>query len=225
MALYAYAEMNNAQLVTAAVKFDQEQKEYKKELDAVKAELQSRGLQIIEDRNVKFIKFFSSDGNASVMDSQQIDVLNPDKLKELLSEGIWKAKVKETTETKYKYDSKLEQMLKAIFTGDYTFEYTIEEFMDEMSVKPDEKQKKLLIKKLKGDYVKDKQTLVSVLGYQNEDAAPDFDVELFYIYKIKNGEFIKAFLPEDCLDQTIEDIKKCLIVDTKTSVTIDYDKE
>ena len=155
MALYAYAEMNNAQLVTAAVKFDQEQKEYKKELDAVKAELQSRGLQIIEDRNVKFIKFFSSDGNASVMDSQQIDVLNPDKLKELLSEGIWKAKVKETTETKYKYDSKLEQMLKAIFTGDYTFEYTIEEFMDEMSVKPDEKQKKLLIKKLKGDYVKD----------------------------------------------------------------------
>ena len=104
MALYAYAEMNNAQLVTAAVKFDQEQKEYKKELDAVKAELQSRGLQIIEDRNVKFIKFFSSDGNASVMDSQQIDVLNPDKLKELLSEGIWKAKVKETTETKYKYD-------------------------------------------------------------------------------------------------------------------------
>lgn len=115
--------------------------------------------------------------------------------------------------------------MRAIFTGDYTFEYTIEEFMDEMSVKPDEKQKKLLIKKLKGDYVKDKQTLVSVLGYQNEDAAPDFDVELFYIYKIKNGELIKAFLPEDCLDQTIEDIKKCLIVDTKTSITIDYDKE
>lgn len=39
MALYAYAEMNNAQLVTAAVKFDQEQKEYKKELDAVRAEV------------------------------------------------------------------------------------------------------------------------------------------------------------------------------------------
>lgn len=220
-----YAEMNNAQLVTAAVKLDQEQKECKKELDAVKAELQSRGSQIIEDRNVKFIKFYASEGNASVMDSQQIDVLNPDKLKELLSEGLWKAKVKETTETKYKYDNKLEQMLKAIFTGDYTFEYTIDEFMDEMSVKPDEKQKKLLIKKLKGDYVKDKQTLVSVLGYQNEDAAPDFDVELYYIYKIKNGELIKAFLPEDCLDQTIEDIKKCLIVDTKTSITIDYDKE
>lgn len=219
-----YAEMNNAQLVITAVRLDQEQKECKGKLDAVKAELQSRGLQIIEDRNVKFIKFFSEEGNASVMDSQQMDVLNPDRLKELLSEGLWKAKVKETTETKYKYDGKLEQMLKAVFTGDYTFEYTLEEFMDEMSVKPDEKQKKLLLKKLKGDYVKDKQTLVSVFGYPNEDAAPDFDVELYYIYKIKNGELIRAFLPEDCLDQTLEEIRRCLIVDTKTSITIDYDK-
>lgn len=53
-----YAEMNNAQLVTTAVKLDQSQKEYKSKLDAVKAELQGRGLRIIEDRNVKFIKFF-----------------------------------------------------------------------------------------------------------------------------------------------------------------------
>lgn len=52
-----YAEMNNAQLVTTAVKLDQSQKEYKSKLDAVKAELQGRGLRIIEDRNVKFIKF------------------------------------------------------------------------------------------------------------------------------------------------------------------------
>lgn len=221
----AYAEMNNAQLVTEAVKLDQEQKNCKKELDAVKAEIQSRGIQIIEDRNVKFAKFFSAEGNASVMESQQIDVLNPDRLKVLLSEGVWKAKVKESTETKYKYDSKLEQMLKAVFTGDYTFEFTLEEFMDEMSVKPDEKQKKLLLKKLKGDYVKDKQTFINVFGYSNEDAAPDFDVELYYIYKIKNGELIRAFLPEEGLDQTLEDIKKCLIVEEKTSITIDYDKE
>ena len=40
-----YAEMNNAQLVTTAVKLDQSQKEYKSKLDAVKAELQ--GLSLI----------------------------------------------------------------------------------------------------------------------------------------------------------------------------------
>lgn len=50
MALYAYAEMNNAQLVTAAVKFDQEQKEYKKELDAKDAviKLTKEGVDLAE---------------------------------------------------------------------------------------------------------------------------------------------------------------------------------
>ena len=88
-----------------------------------------------------------------------------------------------------------------------------------------EKQKRLLLKTLKGDYVKDRNTLISVFGYENKGTAPDFDVELWYIYKIKNGELIRALLPEEFLDQTIADIKKCLIVDSKTSITIDYDKE
>ncbi len=67
-------------------------------------------------------------------------------------------KVKEETKTTYKFDSKFEKAMKAIFTGDYTFETTLEEFLDEMSIKPDDKQKKLLLKKLKGEFEKDKET-------------------------------------------------------------------
>lgn len=219
-------EMGESELVAEAVRLDQEQKKGRRELDAVKAELQARGLQVIEDRNVKYIKFYASEGSAAITDTQSLDVLNVDKLKELLSEGVWKQNVTETTKTEYKYKSMLERVLKAVFTGDYSFDYSLEEFIGEnLPVKPDEKQKKLLLKKLKGDYVKDKATLISVLGYEDEDAAPDFDVELWFIYKIKNGELIKAVLQEEFLDQTIEDIKKCLIVDSKTSITIDYDKE
>ena len=36
-------------------------------------------------------------------------------------------KVKEETKTTYKFDSKFEKAMKAIFTGDYTFETTLEE--------------------------------------------------------------------------------------------------
>ena len=50
-------------------------------------------------------------------------------------------------------------------------------------------------------------------------------MELWFIYKIRNGELIRAVLPEEFLDQTIQDIRKCLMVDSKTSITIDYDKE
>lgn len=218
--------MDEKELVSEAVRLDQAQKRCKRELDAVKSEIQARGFRVIEDRNIKYVKYYSMDGSVAVADTQSLDILNMDKLKELLSEGVWKQNVTETTKTEYKYKPMLERVLKAVFTGDYTFEYSLEEFIDEhLPVKPDAKQKKLLLKKLKGDYAKDRDVLISVLGYEDEDSAPDFDVELWYIYKIKNGELIRAVLPEEFLDQTIRDIKKCLMVDSKTSITIDYDKE
>ena len=101
----------------------------------------------------------------------------------------------------------------------------MEEFLTEhLPVKPDAKQLKLLLRKLKGDYVKDKDVLAGVFGFDPQNM-PDFDVELWYIYRIKNGELIRAVLPEEFLDQTIAEIKKCLIVDSKTAITIDYQKE
>lgn len=217
--------LGEQQLVSEAVRLDQELKRGKRELDAVKAELQARGLQTIEDRNVRYVKYYSPDGSAAVTDAQSLEVLNVDKLRGLLTEGIWKQNVTETTKTDYKYKPILERVLKAVFTGDYTFEYSMEEFIeDHLPVKPDAKQKKLLLKKLKGDYAKDKDTLVNVLGCPDGEMEPDFDVELWYIYRIKNGELIRAVLPEEFLGQTICDIKKCLIVDSKTSITIDYEK-
>ena len=79
------------------------------------------------------------------------------------------------------------------------------------------------MKKLKGDYEKDKETLLSVLAPEGEE--PDLEVELWYIYRIKNGELIRAFLSEEMLDKTIADIRKCILVETKTSITIDYDTD
>lgn len=213
------------ELVGEAVRLDQRAKSCRKELDAVKAELQARGLVLIEDRNVRYIKFYAQEGSAAVTDAQSLEVLNVDRLRELLSDGVWKQNVTETTKTEYKYKPLLERVLKAVFTGDYTFEYTLEEFLTEhLPVKPDAKQLKLLLRKLKGDYVKDKDVLAGVFGFDPQ-SMPDFDVELWYIYRIKNGELIRAVLPEEFLDQTIAEIKKCLIVDSKTAITIDYQKE
>lgn len=218
-------KMSDSQLVSRAVRLDIEEKKSKKQLDETKAELQARGLAVLEEQNTKFVRFYSTSGNVSVLDTQALDVLNAEKIRELLLEGVFDSKVEVTIpKKKYKFDSKLEQMLKAVFTGDFTFEYTLEEFIETEMKVHDASKKRLLLKKLVGDYKKDKQTLVSALGYKSEDAAPDFDVELYYIYKIKNGELIKAFLPEEGLDETISQLKNCMIVDSKTSITIDYDK-
>lgn len=216
--------MTNEELIGACVTLDREQKKSRAMLNGYKAELQARGLALMEDHNVKYVKFYGGEGSAAITDSMSLDILNPDKLKELVGEGVYNMKVKEETKTTYKYDSKFEKALKAIFTGDYTFETTLEEFLEEMSIKPDAKQKKLLMKKLKGEFEKDKETLISVLVPEGQEA-PDFDVELWYIYRIKNGELIWAFLPEEMLDSTIESIRKSILVETKTSITLDYDTE
>lgn len=216
--------MTNEELIGACVTLDREQKKSRAMLNGYKAELQARGLALMEDHNVKYVKFYGGEGSAAITDSMSLDILNPDKLKELVGEGVYNMKVKEETKTTYKYDSKFEKALKAIFTGDYTFETTLEEFLEEMSIKPDAKQKKLLMKKLKGEFEKDKETLISVLVPEGQEAL-DFDVELWYIYRIKNGELIRAFLPEEMLDSTIEGIRKSILVETKTSITLDYDTE
>ena len=50
-------------------------------------------------------------------------------------------------------------------------------------------------------------------------------MELWYIYRIKNGELIRAFLPEEMLDSTIAAIRKSILVETKTSITLDYNTD
>lgn len=217
-------EMTIKELVSEAVRLDRELKENKRGLDDVKAELQARGLKDIEDRNIKFVRYYAEDGSVSVLDAQSMDVINVDRLKEVLSEGVWKSKVTEETKTTYKYDKNLEKMLKAAFTGDYSFETSLEDFLDTMQDKPDGKQKKLLLKKLKGEYTADRKTLISVFGHGEEETGY-FDVELWHIYKIKNGELIKSFLGSEQIEKAIAGIRNCLIVDSKTGITVDYDKE
>lgn len=212
--------MTDAQLVDECIRLDQEQAEGRKQLNAYKAELQARGAVRMEDQNIKYVKFYAADGLAAVTDSQSLDILNPDKLKNLIGEGVYKTKISENVKTDYKCDKKLEKALKAIFTQDYTFEMTMEEFLDEMSIKPDGKQKAVLLKKLKGEYEPDRKLLEAVF-----ETTQDFDVELYFIYKIKNGELIKAFLPEEGLDYTMAEIKKAILVEGKTSITLDYKKE
>lgn len=216
--------MSNAELIAECIRLDQEKKAANASLNQFKAELQARGLAEMEDHNVRYVKYYGDDGTASVTDAMTLDIINPDKLKAAVGDGVWSTKVKTEVVTNYKCDTKFERMLKAIFMEDYTFEMTLDEFLDEMTIKPDEKQKKLLLKKLKGDFEKDKATLISVLVPEGEEA-PDFDVELWYIYKIKNGELIKLFLPEEGIDGTLEAIRKSIIVESKTSIKIDYDNE
>lgn len=215
-------QKTSAELVDELVQLDRLRLQTARNISKYQAELQARGISIMEDRNKQYTRFYGSMGSAaSVTDRQSLDILNPDRLKLCVSEGVWNKNVTVTTETKYKCSTNFERMLKALFTDDYTFEMELEEFLDsQMHILPDTKQKKLLLKKLSGDYEKDRKNLTAIF-----DTECDWDVELYYIHKIKNAELIRAYLPDDMIDATIRELKKCVIVDSKTAITLDYKEE
>ncbi len=215
-------QKTSAELVDELVQFDRLRLQTARNISKYQAELQARGISIMEDRNKQYTRFYGSMGAAaSVTDRQSLDILNPDRLKLCVSEGVWNKNVTVTTETKYKCNANFERMLKALFTDDYTFEMELEEFLDsQMHILPDTKQKKLLLKKLSGDYEKDRQNLTAIF-----DTEYDWDVELYYIHKIKNAELIRAYLPDDMIDATIRELKKCVMVDSKTAITLDYKED
>ena len=215
-------QKTSAELVDELVQLDRLRLQTARNISKYQAELQVRGISIMEDRNKQYTRFYGSMGSAaSVTDRQSLDILNPDRLKLCVSEGVWNKNVTVTTETKYKCSANFERMLKALFTDDYTFEMELEEFLDsQMHILPDTKQKKLLLKKLSGDYEKVRKNLTAIF-----DTECDWDVELYYIHKIKNAELIRAYLPDDMIDATIRELKKCVIVDSKTAITLDYKED
>lgn len=227
-------EMKNQLLIDGCVALEKQKKALGSEQDTYKAEIQARGISLLDDRNIKYCQMYGTGSNmAAVSEAKEVTILNMDKLKDVLGEGLLRDKVAEVQKITYKIDRNLEKALKAIFTGDYTFEYTLEEFLDNMSVPADTKQKALLSRKLKGDYKADKKTMLSVLGYltkenterEAETLAPDFDVELYYISKIKNAELIQAYLPEDGLDWTLAQVRKCILVEATLKIELAYNKE
>lgn len=92
--------------------------------------------------------------------------------------------------------------------------------MDQLHILPDAKQRKLLLKRLKGDYEKDRKTLNSVFGVDE-----DWEAELWYIHRIKNAELIRIFLPDDMLDAAMAELKKCIIVGSSIALKVDYEEE
>lgn len=207
-------------LVDELVQLDRLRMATARNISAYQAELQARGISIMDDKNKQYIRFFGDLGAAAVTDRKSLEILNPDRLKLCITEGVYKKNVTETTETKYKCSAQFEKMLKALFTEDYTFEMELEEFLEQMHILPDTKQKKILLRKLKGDYEKDRKVLQAVFGVED-----DWDVELWYIHRIRNAELIRAFMPDDMLDVAMAELKKCIMVDSKVALSLEYEEE
>ena len=188
-------QMDNRQLVTELIRKDSERAQLVKEVAEYKNEIMGRGAVFMDNTNTRFVKYYGNNGSCAVTDAETLTIGDDLRLKGLLPEGVYEKFVKVTPTVKYEYDKKSDPGL----------------FPHEV----DAKQKKLLLRKLSGEYVKDRKLLESMFGKDT------YEEELLYIYRIKNGELIRVFLPDEGLDAQIEEIRKCMIVEVSTKITID----
>jgi len=65
--------MKTEELIGALVELDKQGKENRALTNAYKAELQARGISIMDDHNVKYVKFYGDAGSASITDSMSLE--------------------------------------------------------------------------------------------------------------------------------------------------------
>lgn len=172
------------------------------ELDAVNAQLQIRAALYQEEKHIKFTEFQGQgSGFASVTMAASLEVVNFPKLLEFFG-SWWEEAVKiKPQETKYVFDNNFKKAVLALILGDYEPDMSLDTLLENTGWCNESHQKTALIKKLKGDYKKDKKTICDMLSLSSEE---DMDVELYMIYQIKNWELIKSYFDTSKLEEAKE---------------------
>lgn len=206
-------------LIEFAAAKDSKIKAATSELDLIKAELQNRAEQELQEKNVKFTEFFGmTNSYVNVSYAQKLEVLNMPKVKSLLPEVAAEKISTKPAEIKYDFEKVFKQALIAVITQDYSSEYTVEQIVDGAGWKMDTKQRSLILKKLKGEYAKDRDMIRKTLGNMNLDV----DVELYFIYKAKNWQLIQAFFPVEGFEEWAEELRKYVVVDETPKIELKY---
>lgn len=199
-------------LVDEGIELEKEIKEAKKKLDGIKATLTTSAFEEIENRNLKFLQIFGTKGHLNVTYKEKFEIDNFERLVDVLGE-LALAKISRKQEIKYETDARLKAALIALLRGEYSDGITPEEVLKGLGL--DEKTQKMVLKKLKGDYIKDKKVFESV-GIQK-----DCEEELDAIRMYKNYELVNRFFGELSPAQ-IEQVKKSVFVEDGISVGLEY---
>ena len=209
--------LRSESLIDKAIRLDKEVKVKKKELDEVKAELQSEGLKELENKNLKYVQIFGDDGSCEILYKQKMEIENIDVLKEVFGNVI-DTKIKTVQEIKYDIESKFKKALISLYVGDYK-EHDLDALLTSLGL--DDDKKKVALKKLKGDYAADKKVL-ETLGAVDEDGLEE---ELDIIREHKNFELVSKYIDINAIDDNLKkQIQRELSIEDTLALGLNYEK-
>ena len=196
--------------------------ECKKEIEKLKGEFQKLGIEEMQDKKVKQVEFWGNNNAKVVVTcSESLKVVSHTFLLQTLGDVLKDFAKEKTT---YEYSEPFKRILTAIFQGTY-----IEQALDEViaQVTEDEKTRKALKKKLKGNWEKDVETLKSLAGLNQKDA----EHFAFFVQESVNYEKIVQLLTAaghqpgtPSFDIAIQAVKNAVVVEEGIKVGLEAEE-
>lgn len=204
-------------LVDRAADLERTMKGIKEKQDEIASKLQQEALAMMQTKKVKTIQLFGTNGNyVLVTKASKVSLLSYDRIKKVLKENM-------NTMISSTVSYSLKKEFKVIAEGIFKAELepkTVEEVLKEVGL--EDKQISVVTKKLKLDYLKDKEVLKSV-GLKEEDV----ETYLFFVHEAivyeKIKEALKAYEGE-AYTKAVEEIKASVIVEETPKITIKYEE-
>lgn len=202
------------------VKWDKILTSVKKEIEKLKADFQKIGLDELKDKKVKQVEFWGSRNSKVVVTvAESLKLVSYNFLLSIIGATLIGDLVK--TETKYEPREPFKRLLTAIFQGNYS-EYPVDEIINQVA--EDEKTRKALKKKLKGNWEKDIESLKAIAGLNQSDA----EHYAWFIYEAKNYEKIVHLLGAagheregNALDEILEKLRHAVVVEESVKVGLE----
>lgn len=168
----------------------------------IEARLQGILLEEIENKNLKYIEAVTGIGSATLAYKNKLEIDDRDLLVELFGEMV-KSKIKvEQKETIKVTNATFGNALLSLYKKDYK-EHDLEQILSGLGLTA--QQIKTATKKLKGDYLKDKELLESMGAMED-----DLEEELDMIKEHKNWEAVTRFFGKQEFDK--EKLKRAIFV-------------
>ncbi len=197
--------------------------EAKKEIEKLKAEFQKKALELMKNKKVKQVEFWGT-GNSrvAVTTTETLKLVSYNLLSKIIGETLIKDFVRE--EMQYRLSEPFKRILAAAFQGNYV-EQSLNGVINQITA--DEKTKKALKKKLKGNWEKDVESLKIIAGLGKNEA----EHYAYFIQEAVNYEKIVYLLEaagharsndgDDGFKSAMENIKHAVVVEENIKVSLE----
>lgn len=182
--------------------------------DALKAFFEKLAEDAFRDTKLTSVDFGGTDGaRVTVTATQTVKPISCELFRDLFGDMFADFVKAEVT---FKLTEPAKRLLTAAFTGNYT-ESTVEALAESMT--EDEKERKLLVKKLRGNYEKDKANIIAILGCGEQEASDNAYLAQEIINYNRLRSVIEASGYKDGFEGAVRLIKNSVIVDEGMKVT------